>query len=453
MTWQLDDTIAALASAPGPAARSVIRVSGQQVVERLRSVLRGTDWPVDALPRRYHVEILVDEECPLRLSLFLWPTNRSYTGQPMAELHLIGSPPLVEEVLSQLFADGIRPARPGEFTLRAFLAGRIDLVQAEAVLGIIDADDHEELQLALGQLAGGISSQLQTIQTDLISLLGDLEAGLDFVEEDIEFVTQQQIVDRIDSLCERLETLQSQATDRMVTAAQPRVVLAGLPNAGKSTLFNALAGQDSALVSEVAGTTRDYLSAAVLMGNTSVELIDTAGMESANEGVDSVAQSLGRGQHEHADLLIWCTAANLNGQQTAVDSQSRAELEVPIDRIVFVTTKGDLAEENGKDCHCMVSATTADGLDQLRSVIVSRLSNPVASQRQMLGSTSARCHESLNNGLESLQSARETTVRQAGDELIAVELRIALDAIGRILGVVYTDDILDHIFSNFCIGK
>jgi tRNA modification GTPase len=453
MTWQLDDTIAALASAPGPAARSVIRVSGQQVVERLRSVLRGTDWPVDALPRRYHVEILVDEECPLRLSLFLWPTNRSYTGQPMAELHLIGSPPLVEEVLSQLFADGIRPARPGEFTLRAFLAGRIDLVQAEAVLGIIDADDHEELQLALGQLAGGISSQLQTIQTDLISLLGDLEAGLDFVEEDIEFVTQQQIIDRIDSLCERLETLQSQATDRMVTAAQPRIVLAGLPNAGKSTLFNALAGQDSALVSEVAGTTRDYLSAAVRMGNMSVELIDTAGMESANEGVDSVAQSLGRGQHEHADLLIWCTAANLNGQQTAVDSQSRAELEVPIDRIVFVTTKGDLAEENGKDCHCMVSATTADGLDQLRSVIVSRLSNPVASQRQMLGSTSARCHESLNNGLESLQSARETTVRQAGDELIAVELRIALDAIGRILGVVYTDDILDHIFSNFCIGK
>ncbi|MCL4116575.1 UNVERIFIED_CONTAM: hypothetical protein GTU68_012216 [Idotea baltica] len=457
MTWQFDDTIAALASAPGPATRSVIRVSGVQVVEHLRlSLTSSTDWPTDNLPRRYPVRIEIADNCPLSFSLYLWPTGRSYTGQPMAELHLIGSPPLVEELLTRLYSSGIRPARPGEFTLRSFLAGRVDLVQAEAVLGIIDADDHEELQQALGQLAGGISGELQTIQVDLISLLGDLEAGLDFVEEDIEFITQQQIIDRIDVMTEQLERLSSQATGRMLSTAKPRVVLAGLPNAGKSTLFNALVGEQTALVSPIEGTTRDYLSGTVKVGNLTVEFIDTAGLESPVDGIDTLAQSLGHEQHSQADLLIWCTAANLTASQIETDRTSRERLPIPHDRILPVLTKRDLMPnplKNNIADNISISATSRHGLDDLQSAVAIRLANPSTSQRQMLGSTSARCHESLTTGLESLQSARNAAKRKAGDEIIAVELRSGLDAIGRILGVVYTDDILDHIFSNFCIGK
>lgn len=459
MSWQFDDTIAALASAPGPAGRSVIRVSGISVIEHLRPTVTGEDWPIDNLPRRYPVLIQIAEDCPLNLNLFLWPTGRSYTGQPMAELHMIGSPPLVEEVLSRLYGSGIRPARPGEFTLRSFLAGRIDLVQAEAVLGIIDADDHEELQQALGQLAGGISGELQSIQVDLISLLGDLEAGLDFVEEDIEFITKEQIIARIDAMVAQLERLRSQATGRMIATAQPRVVLAGLPNAGKSTLFNALVGEDSALVSPIEGTTRDYLSGTVQIGNSSVEFIDTAGVESTTAGIESVAQSLGQDQQTQADLLIWCAASDFTPAQIQLDQLSRDQLPVAADRILSVRTKSDLAtDDQAKETvtesdSLVISATNAAGLDELKSAIAVRLANPTASQRQMLGSTSARCQESLTTGLEALRSACHAAIAQAGDEIIAVELRGALDAIGRILGVVYTDDILDHIFSNFCIGK
>ena len=453
MSWQLDDTIAALASAPGPAVRSVIRVSGIKVVEHLqRNLTSPIDWPTDNLPRRYPVSVEIADNCPLSFNLYLWPTGRSYTGQPMAELHMIGSPPIVEDVLTRLYASGIRPARPGEFTLRSFLAGRVDLVQAEAVLGIIDADDHEELQQALGQLAGGISGELQAIQIDLISLLGDLEAGLDFVEEDIEFITQQQIIDRINIMMDQLERLRSQATGRMISNAQPRIVLAGLPNAGKSTLFNTLIGEQTALVSPIEGTTRDYLSGTVKVGNLNVEFIDTAGMESSTDGIDSAAQALGSEQHLQADLLIWCTAANLTPTQIEIDHQSREELPIPQDRILCVQTKSDLIAQPPKD-NITISATNWDGLEELHEAVAIRLATPSTSQRQMLGSTSARCHESLTTGLESLQSARHAATVQAGDEIIAVELRSALDAIGRILGVVYTDDILDHIFSNFCIGK
>ncbi|MDB4614611.1 50S ribosome-binding GTPase [bacterium] len=453
MTLQFEDTIAALASASGPADRSVIRVSGPDVVSHVQQVVSYDNWPKDKLPRRYAVDFQLEPGCLLPLHLHLWPTHRSYTGQPMAELHVIGSPPVVEEILNQLYATGVRSARPGEFTLRSFLAGRVDLVQAEAVLGVIDANDHEELQQALGQLAGGISNSLKSIQLDLISLLGDLEAGLDFVEEDIEFVSQQQVIDRIDAMLVSLEKLKSQADTRMVSTAVPRVVLAGLPNAGKSTLFNALTGDDTALVSPVAGTTRDYLSAVVRIGQLDVEIVDTAGTETATGGIDSVAQVLGQAQHEQADVLVWCVAADLSEIQFTENNEAQAEVSIPDDRMIVATTKCDLTGEDDSACDCPISATTGAGLERLFELIEHRLTRPAASGQQMLGSTSARCHESLDGAIHALTSARDAAAMKAGDELIAVELRMALDAIGRILGVVYTDDILDHIFSNFCIGK
>ncbi|MCA9067602.1 MAG: hypothetical protein KDA84_01680, partial [Planctomycetaceae bacterium] len=190
MTLELDDTIAALASAPGAAARGILRISGPEV----RSVLARVINPVLAengsrLPKRFAGEMrLGGDGSALPVHVMFWPTNRSYTGQPLGEIHTIGSPPLLEQALSVLFQTGVRPARPGEFTLRAFLAGRLDLMQAEAVLGVIDAHDHQELETALQQLGGGISGRIAEVRSDLLDLLSDLEAGLDFVEEDIEFV-------------------------------------------------------------------------------------------------------------------------------------------------------------------------------------------------------------------------------------------------------------------------
>jgi tRNA modification GTPase len=265
MSLQFDDTIAALASAAGPAGEAIVRISGPAV----RSTLLNAFVPNDETAFRSaktaachagHIRIAALKSL-LPARLYFWPSGRSYTGEPMAEIHTLGSPPLVEATLAELHRHGARPARPGEFTLRAFLAGRIDLTQAEAVLGVVDAHDHAELASALDQLAGGLSGPIGRIREDLLLLLADLEAELDFVDEDIEFVPRDQVLARLERAHDYLASLQSQSLERMRSTGRPRVVLAGLPNAGKSTLFNALVGRDAALVSAVQGTTRDYLSA------------------------------------------------------------------------------------------------------------------------------------------------------------------------------------------------
>ncbi|HWL08358.1 MAG TPA: GTPase, partial [Planctomicrobium sp.] len=258
MSLRLDDTIAAIASAPGSSLRGIIRISGHNVgdlVQRLFNQEFTSDSGSVQTARAHQVSILLEGDLSLTVRLLFWPDHRSFTGEPLAELHGIGSPPLLEEILQRICVSGARPADRGEFTLRAFLAGRIDLVQAEAVLGVIDAADSEELTTALEQLGGGISSKIAAAREQLLLHLADLEAGLDFVEEDIDFVSRPDLLLRLTDAEHWVELLLTQATDRLQSTGRRRVVLAGLPNAGKSTLFNHLAGAEAALVSPTPGTT------------------------------------------------------------------------------------------------------------------------------------------------------------------------------------------------------
>ncbi|MSR59152.1 MAG: GTP-binding protein [Planctomycetaceae bacterium] len=473
-----DDTIAALASAPGAAARGIIRVSGPQTVTVLRGWFVG-DAPVNdaspeslAVPGRnspWHTAGRLEVaglQQPLPVNCYLWPGRRSYTGEPLAELHTVGSPPVLEALLADLASRGVRPAGPGEFTLRAFLAGRIDLLQAEGVLGVIDARDPRELQCALEQLGGGVSSQIVRLRGDLLDLLADLEAGLDFAEEDIEFVTQVQTVGRIGLAREVVTEMVRHSHERWQSAARPRVVLAGPPNAGKSTLFNALLGTDAAITSEERGTTRDYLVADVTSGGAGYTLVDTAGRESESDGIEGAAQDQRRAQMSRADLIVWCLPADDIG--TVSDA-------IGPERLLVIGTKTDLAkvlprspiaeqihEQGGLSTtdllvahspRLFVSVHTRFGLEELKTAIATRLADPAAGENLLLGTTAARCRDSLHGAALALDRAL-TVARQGVDhELLAIELREALEELGKIVGAVYTDDILDRIFSKFCIGK
>ena len=319
----IDDPIAALASAPGSAPRGVVRVSGDGCIPALQSLFTPNNLGLWSARRAQSGDgrlTLSAFRTPVPARLFYWPTHRSYTGQPLAEIHTIGSPPVLEALLVDLFRRGVRPAQPGEFTLRAFLTGRIDLTQAEAVVGVIDADGRAELESALDQLAGGLSRPLRTIRDDLMNLLADLEAGLDFVDEDIEFVSPASAAARIASAGDALAALLDQAFRRAQTSGRRVVVLAGLPNAGKSTLFNALAGREAALVSPVAGTTRDWLRAEAHWNGMAVELIDTAGWERTAEVLAAAGQTQRQSQLDRADLVVWCTAADLGPDDVGVDA-------------------------------------------------------------------------------------------------------------------------------------
>ena len=444
------DTIAAISSAVGPACRGIVRVSGPDVVGILRRVL-AQEVVVPRRAFRFDAAIVLDAGVELPLFVNLWPDARSFTGEPMAELQIPGSPPLIDAVLRRVFEAGARPARRGEFTLRAFLAGKLDLAQAEAVLGVIDAADSAELSTALRQLAGGLSSRISAVRDDLMNLLADLEAGLDFVDEDIEFVSSDETVGRLASAVQVITEIERGARERLQSRTQARVVLAGLPNAGKSTLFNVLLEREAAIVSEQSGTTRDYLSAKTRWGQLEVELIDTAGWELEQSGIESLAQHFRDEQVRNADVVVWCSSAILTNPMAADDRKLCSLLPDSFRVIPVVTQCDQLAVSMPKGL--TVSAVTRDGLESLKMQIVDRLATDASETGELLGSTAARSRAALQLAIERLDTGRDAAKVCAGDELVAVEIREAIASLGEVVGAVYTDDLLDRIFSRFCIGK
>lgn len=463
MSLAVDDTIAALASAPGGSYEGIIRLSGPAVVGVLSRVWEGQGRGLQSsravvLDGSLRFASLTRDEICIPATIYLWPTSRSYTRQPLAELYLPGSPPLLDLVIRTLCLNGARLARPGEFTLRAFLAGRLDLTQAEAVLGVIEARDAAELQTALTQLAGGLSGQLADLRNQLLDLLAHLEAGLDFVDEDIEFISREELRTQVASAAKAVQRIADQLQTRNeASATAPRVVLTGEPNAGKSSLLNALAGSHSALVSPVAGTTRDYLVKLVTIGDRQVQLVDTAGVEAvtADDLVAANAQALGSRQHQQADLQLLCIDSTQpispwsRGQLALTATTSRMVVATKTDRASRATGFESVSALNSAIC---TSAHTGAGLDQLRAAIAAALDRP-ASETLVVPATALRASASLQAAATALAAAADLAAHSASEEWIAAEIRLALDELGQILGTVYTDDILDRVFSRFCIGK
>ena len=442
MLPHLDDTIVALSSAAGPGARAVVRLSGPQALPIARQVFTPAA-PIEPDRRACHPGsiILPAAPAPLPGDLHFWPVPQTYTGQELVELHTISSPPLIELLIAALLDRGARAAGPGEFTLRAFLAGKLDLTKAEAVLGVIEASNRTELTQALAQLAGGVSQPLQTLRDDLLNLLADLEAGLDFVEEDITFVGRDDLLLRLGKGLAQLTNVQRQLHQRALSDRPFRAVLAGRPNAGKSSLFNALTG-GAALVSPEQGTTRDYLLSRLEHAGVVIELVDTAGWQDATGAISAQAQALGRRQAEDADLVLLCVAAD--SVLTDVELALLAQTAPPI---LQVTTKSDLAPAAGG---LAVSASAGTGLDPLRDALADLAQ---ARGAPPLAPSLSRCHGHVSKCLERLRRAHKMVLFDEPAELLAVELRDALEELGAMAGAVYTEDLLDRIFSRFCIGK
>jgi tRNA modification GTPase len=384
----------------------------------------------------------------LPAAIALWPGPRTSTGQPLAEIHTIGAVPLVELVLAQCLARGARHAAPGEFTLRAFLAGRLDLTRAEAVLGVIEARTPAQLEAALQQLAGGLAGPIVALRDRLLDVLAHLEAGLDFVDEaDVDPLGRAALAASLAEAAAEVATLADRLHGRDRPEGHPRVVLVGPPNAGKSRLFNALLGRAQALVSPHAGTTRDYLTARCECAGLTIELIDTAGHEPATTSITARAQDLRSGQVAQADLLLACRSADTDpGDAASTIAADRPQLDV--------WTKSDLGapESHAGSGMLTTSAATGAGLAALRLAIATALRGRAAEDDVPTG-TAARCRASLVHASQALESASQTLLCGGGDELVAVDLRQALDELGKVVGAVVTDDILDRIFRRFCIGK
>jgi tRNA modification GTPase len=391
----------------------------------------------------------------------------------VAELHTLGSPPVLHAALSAICQSGARLAEPGEFTLRAFLAGRLDLTQAEAVLGVIDAADSDELDVALTQLAGGLARPLHSLRESLLQLLAELEAGLDFVEDDIEFISQDEVVDRLKDAGALLREVEQQMQSRHVATDMTQVALVGEPNAGKSSLFNELvkkygvkpqrAGAAApALVSPIRGTTRDYLTAPVEFAGIPCELVDTAGIvefapADDRHSIDAAAQSLAKERRKRAAVRALCVPAidlGVTSWQSATPEGERGRYDL------VVITKSDLSgniEVNsipGSVPVVVTSSLAGSGLGDFCSAVAQLLTRDApAAHGAIVSATADRCRQSIQMAKESVDQAARLAAASAGDELVAAEIRGALAELGKVVGAVYTDDLLDRIFKTFCIGK
>jgi tRNA modification GTPase len=502
-----DETIVAIASPLGGAARGIVRLSGPNLRGCLEHCFRPGGMEQGAGGREQAVFSLLPAPCSLLptvvpgvlwlagfasaapCELYLWPGGRSYTGQPVAEVHTLGSPPLLEAVVRAMCRGGARPAEPGEFTLRAFLAGRIDLTQAEAVLGVIDAAGAAELDAALKQLAGGLAAPLRRLRNGLLELLAHLEAGFDFADEDLPFITAEELLGQLQAASAQVDELAKKLAFRGESPRALRVVLVGLPNAGKSSLFNALAGRQGAIVSDLPGTTRDYLTAELDLDGVKCELIDTAGIDdrpgdcpdfrahgasacglggrengtvpfAGAAAVDLAAQQMTQEQSLAAHVRIVCVEAGGEPEASASGSsggrQESHDSDIQPQQIV-VLTKCDLQARaprtGGRPDVLATSAVAGIGIGDLKAAIRAAALRVSGPQGEVVAGTAVRCGESLRLAAASLDRARGAISAGLGEELIATEVRVALNELGKVAGAVYTEDVLDRIFSRFCVGK
>lgn len=451
----MQDTIVAIASPTTPAPRGIVRLSGDQAAD----VLQAAGIPLPRQASRFGASL--DLGSPLgeiSVDVLFWPDQRCYTGQPSAEIHCLGSLPILTAVVDRMIRCGARPARPGEFTLRAFLAGRLDLVQAEAVLGVIEAEGTGSLDAALTQLAGNVSTPLHQARHELLDLLADVEAGLDFVDEDIEFVTDKVLLDRLLIIRKTVQSVGEQLRQRGGGSGLPVVVVRGMPNAGKSCLINRLSGTETSIVTEVAGTTRDSVTTTARIDAIEVMLVDTAGIEAQNDELRLAMARQNDHQDRRADVRLWCVDAHDPGspdvirriEATAAASQRAGTIDIR------VATKSDLVDrlpECFDDRWIACSGKTGQGEADLITHLAQRLGQRDLEETGSVIGTAARCSGALAEAATSLDAAIETTTLGSGHEWVATELRTAANALGEVTGAVYTDDILDRVFSRFCIGK
>jgi tRNA modification GTPase len=435
----MTDTIFALATPPGRGAIAILRLSGP-----------GTDVALTALgagglkPRLASLRDLSHDGRPIDQALVLrFPAPNSYTGEDCAELHLHGGRAVVEAAGEALTALGLRPADPGEFTRRAFENGRMDLAQAEAVADLIDAETAAQARQALGQLDGALSQTYAGFRRDLLTALALVEAEIDFPDEEVPDNLARAAGPVLDRLIADLKAALADARRGERVRAGYRIVLIGETNAGKSSLFNALVAREAAIVTPIAGTTRDVLDADLIIGGYAVTLSDTAGLRDSEDPVEAEGVRRARARAEAADLRLW-----VRGPDDAEGDAAR--FVRPGDLLVL--TKADLgtAAAVGNFETLSLSTTTGAGLSDLHDWIAARLARDL-SGADFPSVTRERHRRRLAEALAAAESGRaalEVAPEMAGDDL-----RRAADALARVTGAIGVEDILGEVFSTFCIGK
>ncbi len=448
----MTDTIAAVATPLGESAIALLRLSGPQALKIAGQLLRGRVDVASFAPRRQYLTMVHSGDgLPLdQVLASVHPAPHSYTGEDIVELTCHGGVLLTRRVLEAALSAGARSAGPGEFTQRAFLNGKMDLTQAEAVMDLIQAQTDLALRSAAEQLGGRLGQRILGLREDLLGLIAHVEAFIDFPEEDIQPETGALLLDRLDGIGGALGELLATADQGRILREGVRTVIYGEPNVGKSSLLNALVGYDRAIVSALPGTTRDTVEEFINVRGLALHLADTAGLRESldpleNAGIQRTRETLAR-----ADLTLHVVDAS-----RAPEDGDRSVTAPPVSEILVIN-KIDLGIHPGWSARAgavLVSCQSGEGLPALQDAIYKSVTGGEMRWRQPTIAINARHQACLQRAQETLRMARQALADGLSPEFVAVDLRAALEAVGEIVGGAGTEDILSRIFSTFCLGK
>jgi tRNA modification GTPase len=454
------DTITAVATPRGIGGIAVIRVSGPDAHQTVRSILIPSPFDRAKSHTIYHGWI-VDQDEPIdEVLVSYFQAPNSYTGEPVVEISTHGSPFLCQRILNLLLEKGCRIAEPGEFTQRAFLNGKMDLSQAEAVADLIHAQTEAARRVAVYQLEGRLSERIEQMRSMLIENCGLLELELDFAEDDVELTPKSELTSRLDSIKDSITDLLSSFQQGRICREGIRTVILGEPNVGKSSLLNCLLEKERAIVSEIPGTTRDTLEEMIDIEGILFIITDTAGVRKSRHPVEQEGMKRAFKALDQADLILWVIDATqpwsarknpiwqeiVSRSTTCIGVINKCDLEPNFDRRPLQDCLPNLQIIS-------VSSHTEKGIDQLIQTLLSVALTGRLPQEGDVLITRLRHAQALERALHHLENAARSLADNMSQEFIALDLRGALDALGRITGQTTADDILNQLFSEFCIGK
>ncbi|MCY0971047.1 tRNA uridine-5-carboxymethylaminomethyl(34) synthesis GTPase MnmE [Chryseobacterium wangxinyae] len=459
------DTICALATANGIGAIGIIRISGDDAISVSSKIFDGKNLEKAASHTVHYGFIKDDEEIIDEVMVSVFKAPKTFTAEDSVEISFHGSPHIAKKILEVLIKNGARMAKAGEFTMRAFINGRIDLSQAESIADLIASENESSRKVALTQLKGGITNEISFLRTDLLNFVSLIELELDFAEEDVEFADRSalnQLLDKIESkLNSLIESFQYGNAIKNGTA----VAIIGKPNAGKSTLLNALLKEERAIVSNIAGTTRDTIEEILHIKGHAFRLIDTAGLRDTVDEIEAIGVKKAKEKVANANILVYLIDAQ--SENLDEDFQLIQELERNNLYTIVCITKADLDKEGFDSSNLLInlistlknevallniSAKENWNIEQLRNELFSYVEQ-LQSEEGNVVITNQRHYEALGKSLAAVDKVKEAITTQISTELLAYELRNALEHLGEISGEVTNDEVLGNIFSKFCIGK
>ncbi|MDR3737367.1 MAG: tRNA uridine-5-carboxymethylaminomethyl(34) synthesis GTPase MnmE [Acidobacteriaceae bacterium] len=443
------DTIVAISTPPGRGGIGIVRLSGPDAQRIVAPMLR-LRHPLAAGHARFGTLLDAAGGTLDEIVATLFAAPHAYTGEDVLEIAAHGAPVILEAIVQQCIAAGARLANPGEFTERAFLSGRIDLTQAEAVRDLIDAQTLHQARVAAQQMEGALGRRIQPVKQALIELIAALEAGIDFAEDDIDVMTATVIAEKLAAVTAPLTQLAASFAYGRIVRDGLVLAIVGLPNAGKSSLFNRLIERERAIVTAAPGTTRDLVSERVSIGGIPVDLVDTAGLRESSDEAETLGVAKTREAMADADIVLLVRDASQQQlHETALLNSITGR------KHLLVANKKDLVMTTGGIFHpgeLMVSALTGDGIPRLRELIL-ELAAGSAQQADTAMLTNLRQRQAIESALEGLTRAHAAVAAGVPHEMLLLDVYAALRGLDTLTGATTADDVLNLIFSTFCIGK